>query len=62
MGVSYTDNGADIVRTNVAGFVWVQQIDFEDNSIALMCPHVTPPPTFCLIMSAVKRNLDLADF
>jgi Pre-mRNA cleavage complex II protein Clp1 len=45
--------------TNVAGFVWVQQVDAADDSMSLMCPHGTPPPTLCFIAGSIKRNLDL---
>ena len=59
LGVSYTEDPAKMALTNVAGFVWVQQIDTSDDSITLMCPHATPPPTLCFIAGSIRRNLDL---
>jgi hypothetical protein len=61
LGVSYSEKVADAVRTSVAGFAWVQQVNLEDNSIALMCPHATPPPTLTFIFCSVKRRLDLTE-
>lgn len=59
LAVCYTDDPAQLAVTNVAGFVWVQQVDFDDDSLSLMCPHATPPPTNSFILGSIKRNLDL---
>ena len=61
MGVSYTEKTGDAVKTSVAGFAWVQKVDLVDRSIAVMCPHATPPPSHMFIFCSIKRRLDLTE-
>ena len=61
LGVSYSQKTGEAVRTSVAGFAWIQKVDLDDRSIALMCPHATPPPTLTFILCSVKRRLDLTE-
>jgi len=57
LGVSYAQQSADIVNLNVAGFVWVLQVDASDSSITLMCPHATPPPGSLFIVGTVRKTV-----
>lgn len=61
LGASYSERTGEAVRTSVAGFAWVQRVDLNDRSIALMCPHATPPPTLTFIHCSVKRRLDVTE-
>lgn len=59
LAACYVEDPTKLAVMNVAGFVWVQHVDFDDDSIALMCPHASPPPTMSFILGSIKRNLDL---
>lgn len=59
LAACYTSDPTQLAVTNVAGFVWVQQVDFDDDSMSIMCPHSSAPPTMCFVAGSIKRNLDL---
>ena len=59
VAVCYTQEPSQLAKTNVAGFVWIQQVDTSDDSITFMCPHPTAPPSKCFVIGSIRRNLDL---
>lgn len=58
MAVSYTPDGMGIALSNVAGFMWIQQVDISVGSMSVICPHHSAPPTALLLMGSIHRSLD----
>jgi Pre-mRNA cleavage complex II protein Clp1 len=58
LAVSYAQDAHEIAASNVAGFMWVQQVDVDDGSMSVICPHHSTPPSTCFLMGSIRRNLD----